>query len=98
MCVAGKRLVVWQSGDDGAFSTMDDACPHKLAPLSLGKVTDDGGLMCRYHGWCFNSSGKCTKIPMATSEARSVRAAVCSRSGLSCGSDVAIAQMKAVLS
>jgi len=64
--ILGKRLVVWETSE-GEYGAADDACPHKLAPLSMGKVQGDGSLMCRYHGWCFNGSGKCTKLPMATS-------------------------------
>ncbi|MEH2463778.1 MAG: Rieske 2Fe-2S domain-containing protein [Nostoc sp.] len=45
-------------------SKMDDVCPHKLVRLSMGSITEDGNLMCRHHGWCFNSEGKCTHIPM----------------------------------
>ncbi|MFM2063297.1 MAG: hypothetical protein RLZZ507_2967 [Cyanobacteriota bacterium] len=65
----GKKLVIWRDKNQN-WVVMDDACPHKLARLSLGKINADGMLMCRHHGWCFNSEGKCTKIPMlAGSEA-----------------------------
>ncbi|WP_413175969.1 Rieske 2Fe-2S domain-containing protein [Anabaena azotica] len=65
----GKKLVIWRDNHQN-WVVMDDACPHKLARLSLGKINADGNLMCRHHGWCFNSEGKCTKIPMlAGSEA-----------------------------
>jgi hypothetical protein len=43
--VCGLDLVVWQSkdksskkGDLGTFSAFMDACPHRLAPLSQGRV------------------------------------------------------------
>jgi phenylpropionate dioxygenase-like ring-hydroxylating dioxygenase large terminal subunit len=65
----GKKLVIWRDNHQN-WVVMDDACPHKLARLSLGKINADGNLMCRHHGWCFNNEGKCTKIPMlAGSEA-----------------------------
>lgn len=65
----GKKLVIWQDQNQN-WVVMDDACPHKLARLSLGNINTDGNLVCRHHGWCFNSEGKCTKIPMlAGSEA-----------------------------
>ena len=40
-----------------------DCCPHRLVPLSEGRITATGQLQCGYHGWNFNSSGKCTAIP-----------------------------------
>lgn len=29
-------------------------------------MEDDGTLLCSYHGWRFNSEGKCTTIPQAS--------------------------------
>lgn len=49
----------------------DDACPHRLAPLSEGRLvqsTSREGLFleCAYHGWRFSSiTGKCIDIPNA---------------------------------
>jgi len=42
-----------------------DFCPHRLAPLSEGRVEADGQLLCAYHGWRFDSTGKCTDLPQA---------------------------------
>src|SRR5215469_12408001 len=39
-----------------------DVCPHRHAPLSLGTVVGDE-IQCRYHGFQFDSSGRCTRIP-----------------------------------
>lgn len=61
--LVGKKLVIWRDKNQ-KWIVMDDVCPHKLARLSMGSITEDGNLMCRHHGWCFNSEGKCTKIPM----------------------------------
>ncbi|KAF6253987.1 hypothetical protein COO60DRAFT_1703552 [Scenedesmus sp. NREL 46B-D3] len=60
----GKQLVLWRDGQ-GQWQCMEDACPHRLAPLSEGRIESDGTLQCSYHGWRFNSSGKCTEIPQA---------------------------------
>ncbi len=65
--ILGKKLVIWQNKNQ-QWVVMDDQCPHKLAQLSLGKIQDDGTLMCRHHGWCFNEEGNCTKIPMLVDE------------------------------
>lgn len=46
------------------WSVMSDACPHRLAPLSQGRVDPDTGcLECPYHGWQFSVDGTCTRIP-----------------------------------
>jgi nitrite reductase/ring-hydroxylating ferredoxin subunit len=37
----------------------------RLAKLSEGQVID-GQLECLYHGWQFNGSGQCTKIPQVS--------------------------------
>ena len=62
----GKRLAVWRSSRDGAWSCVEDACPHRLAPLSTGKVSANGALTCRYHRWTFDGEGVCVNAPMAT--------------------------------
>ena len=36
--VMGLELVVWQAHANGPWSVMSDACPHRLAPLSQGRV------------------------------------------------------------
>jgi hypothetical protein len=38
----------------------------RLAPLSEGRV-EAGTLMCSYHGWKFDSQGKCVDIPQVSS-------------------------------
>jgi vanillate O-demethylase monooxygenase subunit len=62
---------------DGAVSALEDACPHRLLPLSLGKLKDDQ-LTCGYHGMVFAPSGECLKMPGITkftpSKANCVRA------------------------
>ncbi len=59
----GKKLVIWRDQQQ-KWVAMDDTCPHKLAQLSLGSIHENGNLMCRHHGWCFDGAGKCTNIPM----------------------------------
>jgi vanillate O-demethylase monooxygenase subunit len=39
-----------------------DRCPHRLAPLTAGRVVGST-LQCGYHGWCFDADGGCTEIP-----------------------------------
>ncbi len=47
---------------DGRAVAVLDRCPHRNAPLSLGKV-GDGQLQCAYHGWRFDGSGACRAVP-----------------------------------
>jgi nitrite reductase/ring-hydroxylating ferredoxin subunit len=55
----------------GEVHVFDDRCPHSLAPLSLGWVTDEGYLQCGYHGWCFEGkTGRCAVIPNYRAEER----------------------------
>jgi phenylpropionate dioxygenase-like ring-hydroxylating dioxygenase large terminal subunit len=39
-----------------------NTCPHRLVPLSLGKLVDNN-VQCAYHGLCFDPSGDCVKVP-----------------------------------
>ena len=47
---------------DGSIAALEDLCPHRLAPLSLGECAD-GGLRCGYHGLVFNGAGECISVP-----------------------------------
>eukprot|EP00879_Flechtneria_rotunda_P013512 GHRR01014109.1.p1 GENE.GHRR01014109.1~~GHRR01014109.1.p1 ORF type:complete len:485 (+),score=156.42 GHRR01014109.1:529-1983(+) len=58
----GIPLVVWRDGTK-QWRAFEDRCPHRLAPLSEGRIDTDGTLMCSYHGWQFDAQGSCTKIP-----------------------------------
>ncbi|CAE7519375.1 PAO [Symbiodinium pilosum] len=77
----GRDLVLWKDSA-GKWRCTDGICPHRLAPLAHGRVTSEGQLMCRFHGWTFNGDGSCVKVPMAegdaTAEAKLVGAA-CSK-------------------
>jgi len=64
----GRDLVVWAKGD-GTYGCVDDACAHRAAPLSEGRVEADGHLHCAYHGWAFDTAGACTRCPQAESQA-----------------------------
>ncbi|KAF8708509.1 hypothetical protein HU200_029872 [Digitaria exilis] len=66
--VLGLSVVAWydRSGaGSGEWRVFDDACPHRLAPLSEGRIDDKGRLQCVYHGWCFDGAGACKFIPQA---------------------------------
>ncbi|NET37351.1 MAG: Rieske 2Fe-2S domain-containing protein [Cyanothece sp. SIO1E1] len=60
----GQDLVLWRDGA-GIWRCFEDFCPHRLAPLSEGRVESDGTLMCAYHAWRFGADGKCVNIPQS---------------------------------
>jgi len=62
----GQRVVVWKPRSSTQYRVFLDLCPHRLAPLSEGRVDEQTGhLMCSYHGWQFDEQGVCTHIPQA---------------------------------
>ncbi|ONM10492.1 Pheophorbide a oxygenase [Zea mays] len=63
--VLGLSVVAWYDRGAGEWRVFDDACPHRLAPLSEGRIDDRGRLQCVYHGWCFDGAGACKFIPQA---------------------------------
>lgn len=71
----GEPLVLFRTAD-GKAHALRDACPHRFAPLSLGKVLPDR-IVCPYHGLEFDGAGHCVRNPHgkgAISAALAVRA------------------------
>ncbi|MEW1960644.1 aromatic ring-hydroxylating dioxygenase subunit alpha [Kineococcus sp. NPDC059986] len=60
--VAGRPLALYRT-QDGRPVALDDACWHRLAPLSLGKLVGRDGIQCPYHGLQYNAAGRCTAMP-----------------------------------
>ncbi len=60
--ICGQRMVVFR-GAGGAVSVLEDFCPHRGAPLSLGRVRDDGAIVCGYHGLAMGGDGRCVGMP-----------------------------------
>lgn len=67
-----KKYVLYRN-DEGVAVALPDACPHRGALLSKGKINGQGELVCAYHGWRINADGRATcpsvpkrscKIPM----------------------------------
>jgi len=70
----GTPYVVFRDASGHAAALLD-RCPHRNAPLSLGRVVAGGRLECAYHGWQFEGSGRCALVPgLTSSEARERRA------------------------
>jgi phenylpropionate dioxygenase-like ring-hydroxylating dioxygenase large terminal subunit len=59
--ILGKKIAFGRD-DNGIPFALKDNCPHRGVPLSEG--TFDGQIIrCCYHGWEFDCSGTCRKIP-----------------------------------
>jgi phenylpropionate dioxygenase-like ring-hydroxylating dioxygenase large terminal subunit len=59
----GRDIVIWWDKTASCWRAFEDKCPHRLAPLSEGRIAEDGNLECPYHGWAFSGSGECQRIP-----------------------------------
>jgi vanillate monooxygenase len=59
--ICGERIVFFR-GPGGAATALEDWCPHRGAPLSLGRVVE-GNLVCGYHGLAMGCDGKTVSMP-----------------------------------
>ena len=68
--VDGRPAQIWLLGrpwclartERGGLKAWADRCPHRLAPLSAGRIVGER-IQCGYHGWTFDSDGRCVDIP-----------------------------------
>jgi phenylpropionate dioxygenase-like ring-hydroxylating dioxygenase large terminal subunit len=58
-----QDLVIWWDKNQQEWRVFEDKCPHRLAPLSEGRINESGHLECPYHGWSFSGGGNCEFIP-----------------------------------
>jgi phenylpropionate dioxygenase-like ring-hydroxylating dioxygenase large terminal subunit len=57
----GEKMVLWRD-QRGALTCMSDLCPHRGVALSAGKIIG-GCVQCPFHGFEFDTSGRCQLIP-----------------------------------
>jgi phenylpropionate dioxygenase-like ring-hydroxylating dioxygenase large terminal subunit len=57
----GENIVLWRDTKGNANCVLDRCC-HRSAKLSKGWVKDDA-IVCGYHGWEYDGTGQCTRIP-----------------------------------
>ncbi len=57
----GEELVAFKDSR-GAIGLVDQACPHRGAPLAFAR-NEDCGLRCVYHGWKFDTEGHVVDMP-----------------------------------
>jgi renierapurpurin 18,18'-hydroxylase len=58
---AGQPVVLYR-GKEGRVFALEDRCAHRQVPLHLGVVCGDD-IKCHYHGWSYDSAGKCIDVP-----------------------------------
>lgn len=59
--VLGRSLVLYRLSD-GTVAALEDACPHRKLPLSMGQRRGDL-VECGYHGMTFDAAGRCLRVP-----------------------------------
>nr|WP_298138004.1 aromatic ring-hydroxylating dioxygenase subunit alpha [uncultured Pseudomonas sp.] len=59
--ICGEKIAFYR-GVEGKVAAVEDFCPHRGAPLSLGFV-EDGQLVCGYHGLTMGADGKTAAMP-----------------------------------
>ena len=60
--ILNKDIVIWWDKQTSSWKVFEDKCPHRLVPLSEGRIAEDGLLECPYHGWAFAGDGSCKRI------------------------------------
>ncbi len=59
--ICDQRMVFYRDQDNRTVA-LEDFCPHRGAPLSLGRVSD-GRLACGYHGLVMGCDGRAAAMP-----------------------------------
>lgn len=59
--ICNQKMVLFRR-TDGIVAALEDACWHRLLPLSMGRLQGDE-VTCGYHGLVYNAQGRCTHMP-----------------------------------
>lgn len=57
----GERLIAFRNRQ-GHLGVLDHQCAHRNASLFFG-LNEDDGMRCIYHGWKFDTHGRCIDMP-----------------------------------
>ncbi len=60
-----KQSIVLFRNSQRQVRAIEDRCPHRQVKLSHGDVQGDR-IVCAYHGWEFDGSGRCQSVPYLT--------------------------------
>ncbi|TFW32652.1 aromatic ring-hydroxylating oxygenase subunit alpha [Massilia horti] len=58
---AGEPIVLART-ESGTLFALEDRCAHRQVPLHAGVVEGDC-IRCGYHGWTYDSTGRCVNVP-----------------------------------
>jgi phenylpropionate dioxygenase-like ring-hydroxylating dioxygenase large terminal subunit len=61
LLLLGEKLIAFRDSS-GQVGVIDHRCPHRCASLFLGR-NEQGGIRCIYHGWKFDTAGRCIDMP-----------------------------------
>ena len=64
----GEDLVAFRD-TSGQVGLLGERCPHRQASLFFGR-NEENGLRCVYHGWKFDTGGRCVEMPTEPPESR----------------------------
>lgn len=67
----GEPVVLFRTAA-GELAAVQDRCPHRFAPLSIGRLEGDQ-VRCIYHGLAFNRMGRCVDNPHGPTGALAVK-------------------------
>jgi 5,5'-dehydrodivanillate O-demethylase len=74
----GESFVVYRL-PTGVYGISAERCPHRGASMAYGMV-EDRGLRCGYHGWLYDTSGRCLEQPAEPADS-SYKNKICLKSG-----------------
>ncbi|MDI2129117.1 aromatic ring-hydroxylating dioxygenase subunit alpha [Yinghuangia seranimata] len=72
--ILGEPLVLFRSEEDGAVVALADRCVHRRYPLSASSLENDT-VVCGYHGFTYDRTGACVRVPGQTRIPRTARVA-----------------------
>jgi phenylpropionate dioxygenase-like ring-hydroxylating dioxygenase large terminal subunit len=61
-----QRVVLFRTAT-GKIHALEDVCAHRLVRLSRGRIVGSE-IECDYHGWRFDTAGRCSHIPHLASK------------------------------
>ena len=64
----GEDLVAFRDAG-GRVGLLAEACPHRRASLYFGRI-EEKGIRCVYHGWKFDTEGRCVETPTEPPESQ----------------------------
>lgn len=59
--ILNENIVLYKKSDS-TIVALEDSCPHRRLPLSMGRLIDDK-VQCGYHGLVFDCTGSCVHSP-----------------------------------